>query len=418
MEGREMRNSLSRVWTVASKELLDFIRDWRTLVALVLIPLLIFPLFFIALPIFLQGEMSELDYYSLNLEIQIAEGDEFPEQLIQPFMDHNLNYTVINLDSELVNLSVSGPDASRLREGAPHVILRLQQTETNSSESWNYAILYDATSELSSEGNSRMREIIFDWEQEIIGLTLADVNLTKEEALDPIHWDGDSSKANVATSAQSAGFALSMFIPMIVAIWTATSAIQPSIDLTAGERERGTMEALLCTPANRVELLYGKWVAVGVVAGTSVLFQLAGLLFAVAFLIPSDIFGMPTLSIWSMASLLLSVLLFAVFVVAIELALAVRAHSVKEAGTVLGPIVIAFIVPAMFAQFVNLEGIEWWWFVAPIFNVCLAMREALLNITDLSHVALWLGSSLFYAFVAVTWAARQFQREDLVESIS
>lgn len=413
-----MRNGLSRVWTVASKELLDFIRDWRTLVALVLIPLLIFPLFFIALPIFLQGEMSELDYYDLNLEIQIAEGDEVPEQLIQPFIDNNLNYTVVNLDSELANLSVSGSDASRLREGDPHVILRLQQTETNSSESWNYAILYDATSELSSEGNSRIREVIFDWEQEIIGLTLADVNLTKEEALDPIHWDGDSSKANVATSAQSAGFALSMFIPMIVAIWTATSAIQPSIDLTAGERERGTMEALLCTPANRVELLYGKWVAVGVVAGTSVLFQLAGLLFAVAFLIPSDIFGMPTLSIWSMASLLLSVLLFAVFVVAVELALAVRAHSVKEAGTVLGPIVIAFIVPAMFAQFVNLEGIEWWWFVAPIFNVCLAMREALLNVTDLSHIALWLGSSLFYAFVAVTWAARQFQREDLVESIS
>ena len=413
-----MRKSLSRVWTVASKELLDFLRHWRTLVALVLIPLLIFPLFFIALPIFLQGEMSELDYYSLDLEIQIAEGDEFPEQLIQPFLDNNLNYTVLSLDPELANLSVSGPDASRLREGNPHVILRLQHTETNSSESWIYAILYDATSELSSEGNSRMRQIIYDWEQDIIGLTLADANLTKEEALDPIHWDGDSSKANVATSAQSAGFALSMFIPMIVAIWTATSAIQPSIDLTAGERERGTMEALLCTPANRVELLYGKWVAVGVVAGTSVLFQLAGLLFAVAFLIPSDIFGMPTLSIWSMASLLLSVLLFAVFVVAIELALAVRAHSVKEAGTVLGPIVIAFIVPAMFAQFVNLEGIEWWWFVAPIFNVCLAMREALLNITDLSHVALWLGSSLFYAFVAVTWAARQFQREDLVESIS
>ena len=413
-----MRNQLSRVWTVASKELLDFIRDWRTLVALVLIPLLIFPLFFIALPIFLQEEMSELDYYSLNLEVQIADGDELPEQLIQPFIDNNLNYTIENLDSGLANLSVSGVDANRLRDGTPHVILRLQQTETNSSESWNYAILYDATSELSSEGNSRMRDIIFDWEQEIIGLTLAEANLTKQEALDPIHWDGDFSNANVATSAQSAGFALSMFIPMIVAIWTATSAIQPSIDLTAGERERGTMEALLCTPANRVELLYGKWVAVGVVAGTSVLFQLAGLLFAVAFLIPSDIFGVPNLSIWSIASLLLSVLLFAVFVVAVELALAVRAHSVKEAGTVLGPIVIAFIVPAMFAQFVNLEGIEWWWFVAPIFNVCLAMREALLDITDLSHIALWLGSSLFYAFVAVTWAARQFQREDLVESIS
>ncbi len=413
-----MREAMSRIWTVASKELLDFIRDWRTLVALVLIPLLIFPLFFIALPIFLQGEMSELDYYSLNLEVQIADGDEFPEYLIEPIIDNNLNYSTTNLNLELENLSVSGNDATRLRDGNPHVILRLQQTDTNSSESWNYAILYDATSELSSEGNSRMRAIIYDWEQEIIGLTLAEANLTKEEALDPIHWDGDFSNANVATSAQSAGFALSMFIPMIVAIWTATSAIQPSIDLTAGERERGTMEALLSTPANRVELLYGKWVAVGVVAGTSVLFQLAGLLFAIAFLLPSEMLGVPTLSIWSIASLLLSVLLFAVFVVAVELALAVRAHSVKEAGTVLGPIVIAFIVPAMFAQFVNLEGIEWWWFVAPIFNVCLAMREALLDITDLSHIALWLGSSLFYAFIAVTWAAKQFQREDLVESIS
>ena len=46
------------------------------------------------------------------------------------------------------------------------------------------------------------------------------------------------------------------------------------------------------------------------------------------------------------------------------------------------------------------------------------MREALLDITDLTHVALWLGSSLFYAIIAVTWAAKQFQREDLVESIS
>jgi ABC-type Na+ efflux pump permease subunit len=133
---------------------------------------------------------------------------------------------------------------------------------------------------------------------------------------------------------------------------------------------------------------------------------------------PPDTFGIPSLTAWSVVSLLLSVILFAIFVVAIELALAVRAHSVKEAGTVLGPFVIAFIIPAMFAQFVNLEGIEWWWFVAPIFNVCLAMREALLDITDITHIALWLTSSLCYAILAVTWAAKQFKREDLVESLS
>ena len=412
-------DSLRRIWSVATKELLDFVRDWRTLIALVLIPILIFPLFFIALPIFLQGEMAELDQYELNLEVQINDS-EIPIELIEPFNTSKLNYTIAPLDLELNNLSSANSDALRIRDGngQPHVILRLEETESNSSESWNYAILYDSTSELSNEGRSRVMIVMQNWESDIINHTLSQYNLTRDEALDPIHWDGDSGEANVATSAQSAGLALSMFIPMIVAIWTASSAIQPSIDLTAGERERGTMEALLCTPANRVELLYGKWLAVGVVAATSVIFQLVGLLFAIIFILPSDTLGMPSLSSWSIISLLLSVLLFAIFVVAIELALAVRAHSVKEAGTVLGPIVIAFVVPAMFAQFVNLEGIEWWWFVAPIFNVCLAMREALLNINDLSHISLWLFSSLLYAFLAVTWAAKQFKREDLVESIS
>jgi len=409
-----MRGSLSRICSIASKELLDFVRDWRTLVALLLVPLLIFPLLFIALPLFLQGEMAELDEYELNLEIQISSGDTFPNNLIGPFEESHLNYSVIILDGELDDLQ----DGVRIRNGNPHVILRLNETNTNSSESWNYSILYDATSELSSEGYNRVMGIIQMWESEIVNQTLAESNLTRSEALDPIHWDGDSDTANVATSGQSAGLALSMFIPMIVAIWTATSAIQPSIDLTAGERERGTMEALLCTPASRVELLYGKWVAVGVVAATSVLFQLVGLLFAIAFLMPPDTFGIPSLTIWSVFSLLLSVLLFSIFVVAIELALSVRAHSVKEAGTILGPFVIAFIIPAMFAQFVNLEGIEWWWFVAPIFNVCLAMREALLDITNITHIALWLGSSLIYAILAVTWAAKQFNREDLVESLS
>ena len=413
-----MREGLGRVWTVASKELIDFVRDWRTLVALVLVPLLIFPLFFIALPLFMQGEMSELDQYSLDLEIQIAAGDLLPEPISDAFNESRLNQTVTTLDPNLANLSDTGADAVRLQNGETHVILRLSSSETNSTESWNYAILYDATQELSSEARARVFHVIEAWEDDIINATLAESNLTREEALDPIHWDGDFGDANVATSAQTAGFALSMFIPMIVAIWTASSAIQPSVDLTAGERERGTMEALLSTPARRVELLYGKWLAVATVAAGSVLFQMLGLLIAVSFLLPADTFGVPQLSFGAIASLLLSVILFAIFVVAIELALAVRAHSVKEAGTVLGPVVLAFIVPAMFAQFVNLEGIEWWWFVAPVFNVCLAMREALLDITDITHIALWLGSSLFYAIVAVTWAARQFQREDLVESIS
>ncbi len=415
-------SSLSRVWVVAQKELLDFVRDWRTLVALILIPLLLFPLIFIALPLFLMDEASELDQFHLTVEVQMGDGDIFPNELATAFAEVNLNWTIAEVPAGLANLSDGGGDLDRLRaatrDDSMHAILRLQSKQSNASEGWDFAVLYDSTQELSYEARNRMLTEINKWEDDIIDATLLDVGLTHEEALDPVHWDGDASSADVSTSSEMAGFALSMFIPMIVALWTASSAIQPSVDLTAGERERGTLEALLCTPAGRVELLYGKWVAVATVAGISVLFQLAGLLFAFTFLLPPGTFGIPALSIASLAAFLLSVILFAVFVVAIELALAVRAHSVKEAGTVLAPVLMLFIGPALFAQFVNLEGIEWWWFVAPVFNVCIAMRESLQDINDPVHILLWLSSSLLYAVVAVTWAARQFRREDLVESIS
>ena len=74
--------------------------------------------------------------------------------------------------------------------------------------------------------------------------------------LNPVKWDGDWESADAATKGEQAGLALSLFIPMVIAIWTASSAIQPSIDMTAGERKR-YLEALLCLPCSRLELLQG-----------------------------------------------------------------------------------------------------------------------------------------------------------------
>ena len=105
-------------------------------------------------------------------------------------------------------------------------------------------------------------------------------------------------------------------------------------------------------------------------------------------------------------------------VVAFEIAIAIRSRSVKEAGSVLGPMILIFVFPAMLAQFVNLEGIESIWFVIPVVNILLAMRELFLGQVIVKHVLLWSISSLSYAIIAAWYASRQFNREDLVESIS
>ena len=189
--------------------------------------------------------------------------------------------------------------------------------------------------------------------------------------------------------------------------------------MTAGERERGTLEALLGLPCSRMELLMGKWLAVATITGVGVLLQIAGLLFAIGYLATSDVISAPSISLTALGFLFVcSPLLFAIMVVAIEMALAMRSHSVKEAGSILGPAVLIILFPGLFSQVINLDGIETFWFAVPVVNVLLALRELLMNRIVYSHVVVWVVSSTFYAFVAAYYAARQFKREDIVVSLS
>tara|TARA_B100000886_G_scaffold200966_1_gene138721 strand:+ start:958 stop:2175 length:1218 start_codon:yes stop_codon:yes gene_type:complete len=405
-----MNNSLRFIRTIAKKEVIEFIRDWRTLIALIVIPLLIFPALFIALPLLLQSEAAELD----ALELEIVWQGDVDENLTSMFDNANLIITYEDLPTDIDNLSDIGDDISRLRDQNPNAIFRLIQE----NESWQFSILHFSTSEASSEARGRILLSLQSWESDVINGTLVEAGLDPETTLDPVTWDGSITAADAATRGEQAGLALSLFIPMVIAIWTASSAIQPSIDMTAGERERGTLEALLCLPCSRMQLLAGKWLAVATITSAGVALQIGGLLFAITFLSAASIIGVPSLSLTSILLLTGAILIFAVMVVAFELALAMRSHSVKEAGSLLGPAILFIIFPALFTQVINLDGIESWWFCVPLVNILLAMRELLLDRIIIEHIIVWVISSIVYASFAAWFAARQFKREDLVASIS
>ncbi len=305
-----MSNSFRFITTIAKKEIIEFVRDWRTLLALVVIPLLIFPALFIALPLLLQSEAEELD----ALELEIVWQGDVSEELQIAFTDSRLNITFEGMPTSISNLSDTGDDDDRLRNKEITAVFRLYE---NDSE-WKFSILYLSTSEASNEARNRILADITDWERSVVNGTLVEAGLDPETTLDPVTWDGDSSYSDVATKGEQAGLVLSMFIPMVIAIWTASSAIQPSIDMTAGERERGTLEALLCLPCSRMQLLAGKWLAVAGITSAGVALQIGGLLFAITFLASASIIGIPTLAISSMLLLLSAIIIFTIMVVAFE----------------------------------------------------------------------------------------------------
>tara|TARA_B100000242_G_scaffold112436_2_gene78439 strand:+ start:668 stop:1885 length:1218 start_codon:yes stop_codon:yes gene_type:complete len=405
-----MSSAFGRVRTIAKKELVEFVRDWRTILAILVIPLLLFPILFILFPLLLASEAAELN--AINVDV-VVQADDVPDDLESMLDNASLNLTYEPLP-EVEELSAPLGEDDRLRNGSIDALLRLRQNGTV----LEYAVLYLSTSEQSLEARSRTFDVLGAWEENETVRRIDAAGLDANETLDPLRWNGDIGQSDVATQGEQAGMALSLFIPLVLAVWTFSSAIQPSIDMTAGERERGTLEALLGLPCTRMELLMGKWLAVATITGVGVLLQVAGLLFAIGYLATSDVISAPSVSPAALAFLFVAVLLFAIMVVAIEMALAMRSHSVKEAGSILGPAVLVILFPGLFSQVINLDGIETFWFAVPVVNVLLALRELLMNRIVYSHVVVWVVSSTFYAFVAAYYAARQFKREDIVVSLS
>ena len=405
-----MSNAARRIGTIAKKELVEFVRDWRTIVAILVIPLLMFPLLFILFPLLLASEAAEMENAIVYV---IVQSNDIPDELGLLFNDSNINVTYEPLN-DIGQLSTPGADENRLRNSTIDTIVRLRGNGTV----LEYSILYMSTSEQSQEARSRTFTVLSQWEENETERRIVAAGLDPNETLDPLQWNGDFAESDVATQGEQAGMALSLFIPLVLAVWTFSSAIQPSIDMTAGERERGTLEALLGLPCSRMELLFGKWLAVATITGVGVLLQVAGLLFAIGYLASSDLISAPTISVTALVLLILAVLLFAIMVVAFELALAMRSHSVKEAGSILGPALLLILFPALFTQVINLDGIESFWFAIPVVNVLLALRELLMNRIVATHIVIWLVSSTVYALGAALYAARQFKREDIVTSLS
>tara|TARA_B100000900_G_scaffold86645_1_gene70308 strand:- start:3788 stop:5008 length:1221 start_codon:yes stop_codon:yes gene_type:complete len=403
-------SSLKRVKAIAKKEVIEFARDWRTIMAIIVIPILMFPLLFIMFPLLLESEAAELDSLKVDVVIQ---SNGIPNELLNEINATSISITFESLSSNST-LAVPGDDLDRLRSLSTDAILRIEQRD----DIWYYAIIHISTSESSNEARSRLIQSLTEWEQNETQRRITDQGLDAESTLNPLRWDGEVSAGDVATQGEQAGMVLSLFIPLVLAVWTFSSAIQPSIDMTAGERERGTLEALLSLPCSRNELLIGKWLGVATITGVGVVLQICGLLFAIGYLATSSVIGVPQLSLNAVLLIAVSIMLFAIMVVALELAIAMRSHSVKEAGSILGPAIILIVFPALFTQVINLDGVESFWFAVPVVNILLALRELLMDRVIVEHIVVWFSTSVLYAVLAAYYAAKQFSREDIVTSLS
>jgi sodium transport system permease protein len=235
---------------------------------------------------------------------------------------------------------------------------------------------------------------------------------------------------NVAPPEKVGGNVIGGIIPYLFILLCFTGAMYPAIDLTAGEKERGTMETILCSPVGRADLVLGKFLMVLTAAlGTVVFsllsmgltFMLGGLLFAktaaggaaVAAAKSGAAPMLPTIDPLGTLTVLAMVLPVAVLFSAVLMAVSLFAKSVKEAQSYVSPLIVVVILPAMMGM---LPGVELNTRLAlvPILNLALVSKELVSGVFHWHYLALIFGSTCVYATVALAFCVRMFNREDVL----
>jgi len=232
----------------------------------------------------------------------------------------------------------------------------------------------------------------------------------------------DILEKNVAPPEKVGGAVLGGLVPYFVILLCLTGAMYPAMDLTAGEKERGTIETILCSPVSRTHLVLGKFlmvltasIATAVLAITSMALSfgagkhlLLGMTHGTA-----DAALQITVTPKAIVSIFFVVLPLAVFFSAALLALSLFAKSFKEAQSYISPLMIVVVMPAVAAL---LPGVELNAPLAliPVLNTSLVSKEIITGTYHWNLIALIFLSSSVYAGLAIAIAVKLFQREDVL----
>jgi sodium transport system permease protein len=293
----------SRINTIWRKELIDTLRDRRTLIAMILVPMVLYPAMMLGS---LQGfelQVSRLKQEEYKVAVTSEAARAWLRQLIdsdparRPLAESRPAEELVAMDKrgELKGEPETRPaprdqsaaEAARadVREQpppydilvVPHqaelaalvaagtvhvaVLVPAELPNRESTGSATFTLMLDQTDIRSQIATSGLEAILQRAGDYLLGQRLKRANL-EPAFIRPL----EVRQAPIASPEKVGGSILGQIVPLILVIMTITGAIYPAIDLTAGERERGTLETLMVAPVPTVDLIAGKFVVVALIA--------------------------------------------------------------------------------------------------------------------------------------------------------
>lgn len=407
----------SNVVTVYLKELRDSLRDRRTLISMIVVPTLMIPGIMLV-----AGVVS---YKMVNKARQ-----EVPAVMVLGGNDSPVVRAALAANQKIRLVPAAADWKQRITDKQLRAAVEVPAGFDAALDRGEATVLkiFDYESELRSGfAVGELHRFFNDYREKIITARLTGRGLPAA-LVKPF----EVKTENVAPPEKVGGNVIGGIIPYIFILLCFTGAMYPAIDLTAGEKERGTMETILCSPVARADLVFGKFLMVLTAALGTVMFSLlsmgltfmlGGLLFAksaaggaavaVAKSGAAPAGVLPTIDPLGTLTVLAMVLPVAVLFSAVLMAVSLFAKSIKEAQSYVSPLIVVVILPAMMGM---LPGVELNTRLAlvPILNLALVSKELVSGVFHWNYLALIFGSTCFYAAVALAFCVRMFNREDVL----
>lgn len=390
------------IFTIFKKELKDTLRDKRTLMMMLVIPILVFP---IIMNIFV-GVSATFSEEAATKKVKIG------------FVGEKDNYVLKQLKNlpkemgkkEIVFYSDSIQLKKDLKLDSIQIGMFSEKefsANLNTQKPAKLVVFYNATDVGMKDRAEIYLNTIEDIarQERILDLKLDEAKLT------PIV----TQYSNVASSVEMIGKLAGGILPYIFIAFGFLGCMYPAIDLFTGEKERGTIETLLTTPVARWQILFGKMGVVvlsGLLASTAALLGLSLSIEVLDVVENAELLAI----IHGILSVKFILLLYAllipltVFFAGVMIPIAVYAKSFKEAQSIITPLNIVMVLPAMVGFFPGIE-LNLTTACIPVVNIVLATKDLIAGTLDMGLLAISFGVMFAIATLAVFVSYKQFDKE-------
>lgn len=399
------------MWLVFKKEILELLRDRKTLFFMVALPIVVFPLLFGGVIYFTSQAVSQAQTKTLTYAIV---GEQYSPALVAEFK------TVENLALKALPADISSEEQMKAAviDGTFDFIIAIPENYSASIESSGQIVfkIYLNDAELNSV-QSRLSEIIDSFEEAFQRDAFARLGMDESQQktlLDPMIIE----KVNVADEREKVGAMIGGMIPYILFLLCLQGAMLPAADIGAGEKERGTLETLLLSPISRTDIVMGKFFTIATAGAVSALVTVLsmaiwGVILSQGMAISFVSNFMASIGAVDVALVFLMLVPIVSMFAAILLSLSIYARSYKEAQGYMTPLVFVVIVPVIIAAVpgIELKGV-WAWI--PLTNVALAIKELIKGTMDYVQLFAIFGSSVIIAGALIAFCVYWFNQEKVL----